>query len=320
MENRVAPGLAAAASRWSAGATSPSPGLAGARLTTHWAVQIVSAAGWTLAPPSPDDSQGSLEWCSAEDALAGLEIVRAGRRARAGLRLADLTLLVMEQAQVRAELALPGKTLDEAMAWLDTALTQSLAATVSHLERPRHPLPPSPVGQGATFDRPPPASLAELASWYSSADRVLRAIAANTPGASPVRCWPHHFDLATLIRLDPPDAPKEMARSIGVGLSPGDAGIPEPYWYVIPRPYPATKSNSEKSNSEKSPSERSPSEQPAPPRLPAGHWQKEGWTGAALTASELVATPTRAAGDGVAAFLSTALAACRGLLDAQRAP
>ncbi|HZL19172.1 MAG TPA: hypothetical protein VFG23_15660, partial [Polyangia bacterium] len=230
------------------GATSPSPALAGARLTTHWAVQIVSAAGWTLAPPSPDDSQGGLEWSSAENALVGLEILRAGRRARAGLRVADLTLIVIEQvgqvgpkesgAQLRAELTLPGKTLDEGVAWLAAALAQSLAGTVPHLERPRHELPPSPIGQGAPFDGPEPAALGELASWYSSADRVLRAIAATTPGASAVRCWPHHFDLATLIQLDAPDAPKEIARSIGVGLSPGDAGIPEPYWYVIPRPYP----------------------------------------------------------------------------------
>lgn len=211
---------------------------------------------------------------------------------------------------MRSELALPGKTLDEAMAWLAAALAQSLAATVSHLERPRHQLPPSPIAQGAPFDRPEPASLAELASWYSSADRVLRAIAATTPGASPVRCWPHHFDLATLIRLDAPAAPKEIARSIGVGLSPGDAGIPEPYWYVTPRPYPTTKARSKQPESE----------QPAPPSLPAGHWQTEGWTGAALLASELAATSTRAAGDRVATFLSAALAACRGLLDAQRAP
>ena len=275
MGNRVEPGLAEAASLWNAGASSPSPGLAGARLTTHSAMQIVSAAGWTLAPPSPDDSQGSLEWSAAEDALVGLEILRHGRRARAGLRLADLTLIVLDQvgpvapkesgAQVRAELALSGKTLDEGLAWLAAALTESLAGTVSRLERPRHELPPSPIGQGAPFDRPPPASLAELASWYSSADRVLRAIAATTLGASPVRCWPHHFDLATLIRLDAPDAPKEIARSIGVGLSPGDAGIPEPYWYVIPSPRPATK-----------PDSGQPGAETTQPTLPAGHWQTEG--------------------------------------------
>jgi hypothetical protein len=311
MENRVEPGLAEAASLWNVGARSPSPGLAGARLTTHWAVQIVSAAGWTLAPPSPDDSQGSLEWCAAEGALVGLEILRADRRARAGLRLADLTLMVVGQPRPQAsganagsELALAGKTLDEALAWLADALTQSLAATVSHLERPRHELPPSPIGQGAPFDDPEHASLSELADWYSSADRVLRAIAATTPGASPVRCWPHHFDLAMLIQIDPPDAPKETARSIGVGLSPGDAGIPEPYWYVTPWPTSA----------------RTPGPKTAPPSLPVGHWQTQGWTGAALVASELAATPARAAGNRVATFLSTALAACRELLDPQPAP
>jgi hypothetical protein len=319
MGNRVEPGLAEAASLWNVGATSPSPGLAGARLTTHWAVQIVSAAGWTLAPPSPDDSQGSLEWSSAEDALVGLEILRAGRRARAGLRLADLTLIVVEPvgqvapkesgARVRAELALPGKTLDEGLAWLADALTQSLAGTVSHLERPRHQLPPSPIGKGAPFDRPEPASLGELASWYSSADRMLRALAATTPGASPVRCWPHHFDLATLIRLDAADAPKQIARSIGVGLSPGDAGIPEPYWYVTPSPSPATKPGSGQ------PGSGQPGAKTAPPTLPAGHWQTKGWTGAALVASELAATPSHVAGNRVAAFLAAALAACHGLLD-----
>ena len=58
-----------------------------------------------------------------------------------------------------------------------------------------------------------------------------RAVAAPT-----VRCWPHHFDLATLFALEAGDP--ETARSVGVGLSPGDGSYAEPYFYCTPWPAP----------------------------------------------------------------------------------
>lgn len=221
------------------------------------------------------------------------------------MQLADLTLIVVRREASRrpsqAQFALSGKTLDDGLTWLAAALTEgrALAGAGVRLERPRHELPPSPIAEGARFDEPAGSALAELEDWYASADRVLRAIGTAEPGASPVRCWPHHFDLATLIQLDAPDVPKERARSIGVGLSPGDVGIPEPYWYVTPWPPTASRNA---------------------PSLPAGHWQAQGWTGAALLASELAAAPASAAGYRVSTFLSAALAACHGLLGPRRAP
>lgn len=58
-------------------------------------------------------------------------------------------------------------------------------------------------------------------------------------------------------------------RSVGVGLSPGDSGYPEPYVYVTPWPYPTGEL----------------------PALPWGHWHTEGWTGAVLRGSALVQEP-----------------------------
>ena len=67
------------------------------------------------------------------------------------------------------------------------------------------------------------------------------------------------------------DGAGEDARSVGVGMSPGDAGTNEPYFYVSPWPYPRD---------------------PSPPELPHGAvWQREGWFGAVLTASALLAGP-----------------------------
>ena len=61
-------------------------------------MQLVAAAGWTLAPPRPDDSHGSLEWLATERALVGLPVGGTGT-VPAWLRLADLTLLLATLTQ-----------------------------------------------------------------------------------------------------------------------------------------------------------------------------------------------------------------------------
>lgn len=76
----------------------------------------------------------------------------------------------------------------------------------------------------------------------------------------------HHFDIGTLIILDPHKGAKE-AKSVGCGMSPGDTTYAEPYWYVNLWPYP------DKSKF---------------PKLTFGKWHAEGWIGAILTASDLI--------------------------------
>jgi hypothetical protein len=84
---------------------------------------------------------------------------------------------------------------------------------------------------------------------------------------APVRVWPHHVDVGSVLPLG--GGHGEGAASIGVGLSPGDEAIAEPYFYVTPWPPPPADSL---------------------PELPAGgRWRREGWTGAVLTGSEIVA-------------------------------
>lgn len=63
-----------------------------------------------------------------------------------------------------------------------------------------------------------PAAAARLADWFARGDAGLRAFA---PEQTPV-LWPEHFDLATSVD------------EVNYGVSPGDAGHPEPYAYVGP--------------------------------------------------------------------------------------
>jgi hypothetical protein len=90
---------------------------------------------------------------------------------------------------------------------------------------------------------------------------------------SSVRCWPHHFDLATLITVTAAKETAESIRSVGVGLSPGDEHYGEPYFYVTPWPYPDPKK--------------------LPPLPEIGRWHTKNFTAAVLPAHQILAAAGR---------------------------
>ncbi len=111
---------------------------------------------------------------------------------------------------------------------------------------------PHPAAEGRAFDRENDAeALPELAlaRYYGNVDRILRE----------VRCWPHHFDIGTVVDL------KSTAEgcSIGLGLSPGDESYDQPYFYVNPYPNPDLSA--------------------LPPLLAGDHWHTQGWMGVVAT-------------------------------------
>ncbi|MCB1055152.1 MAG: hypothetical protein KDD11_06520, partial [Acidobacteria bacterium] len=87
-------------------------------------------------------------------------------------------------------------------------------------------------------------------------------------------------------------------RSVGVGMTPGDADQPEPYFYVNAWPRPESPGRL--------------------PELPAGgRWVDEGWFGAVLPAAGLVAIPEPGAqAEAAAAFVHVAVDTCRRLVAA----
>ncbi len=221
--------------------------LTDARLQLHWAAQAAAGVGKLLLPHQADYGEQSFQW------LAGHRVLAQGAvegRFRSAVRPSPAALVLLDgDGAALAELPLEGRTVDEAYAWIKAEVERLAGRPLEKpLERPGKDFPAHPVGNGAVFSTAGPG-FAELGRYYADADRVLRAVAERNPGASPVRCWPHHFDIATLILLDISDQAgedAETARSIGVGFSPGDGGIPEPYLYVLPgrrrRPMPCRSS------------------------------------------------------------------------------
>ncbi len=273
-----------------------------ARLQLHWAAQAASSPARQLLEPRPDFSEQCLRWTSMPRALAQ-DLVDGVWPFRTAIRPSTPAIVLLDSNdRVTAELTLDGRTLEEVYGWLEREIPRRIGrALLQPLQRPGDGLPEHPVGTGESFSVIDAAAFSEVGRWFANAHALLSGVAAgnaNTSTASAVRCWPHHFDIATLISLDPGPSGEE-ARSIGVGMSPGDSpgdgGRAHPYFYVTPWPYPKDKE--------------------LPALAGGGVWNTEGWVGAVLeTPALLSAGPGEAQAAAAESFMESAIAACRGLL------
>ncbi len=267
--------------------------LVDATLELHWATQLLAAAGQTFVAPTEDDSHRAMRWHVGLGGFIG-ESFTDGYPFRLALRVEDLTLRLIDRTDATlGELALAGGTLDDAYTWLRTGLSQYMGGTGPVIERPDFDIPAHPVGRGARFSEGAPTQRAALAALYGAAAELLDEVAAATPGASTVRCWPHHFDIATLVRLGP-GARDDPARTVSVGMAPMGGGIEGWYWYVTPWPYPP--------------------EGDLPALDPPATWHTEGWTGAVLHGADIVRVPDAERRGRVSTFIGDAAAAAKRLL------
>jgi hypothetical protein len=253
-------------------------------------MQLLAGFGQTYLPPRDDDSHRSAQWDADPPGFLSPP-------STLGLRLAlvvDPLRLELRRPSGRQADALPlrSRTLEEARRWLSRAVADEGTGESVEVGRPEYEIPEHPVGEGAPFD-PPPEGLAELARWYGNLDPLLREVADTVRGAGPVRGWPHHFDLASLITVVRDDV-GDPERTVGVGVSPGLADDEDPYLYVNlwPRPDPGDLTEME-----------------AP-----GRWTSGEWAGAILPATELTELGEGAAQAARARrFLSERLEAARAL-------
>jgi hypothetical protein len=258
-----------------------------ARAQAHQAVQWLAKAAYAYIPHQPDHSHSNLGW---EDAFDGFATHPLAAGTRLGVGFSELSLALLgETGNVRARFRLAGRTDADARNWLGNEMRglgldpRLLDTTELPFEIPKHA-----IADGASYSVQRTAEpLQELAAWFANADhslgRIAREVARADVMPSPVRCWPHHFDLATLITLA--DAGGKQGRSVNLGLSPGDHYYDEPYYYISPWPYPDAAN--------------------LPPLPPLGHWHTHEFTAAIAPASRILAATDRQA--DTERFLSAAV-------------
>jgi len=266
-----------------------------ARIQLHWAVQPVMALADCALEPVSDDSQANLGWRDDLEALVGRQRPDG---LSAGLRIPDMTLTVFDREGSIAEgLSLGGQTIDSAVLWLEEVVAARSGGSSERPIRIRdYEMPEHPVATGAVFAVDNPSAFAELARWFTNGNLVLNELTSSDEGWAEVRCWPHHFDLGTIISLES-SGDASSGRSIGVGMSPGDTSYPEPYFYV--NPYGLADP---------------PTDGPA--LESGGRWHTDGWFGAVLTATAIGANPRGSQESAVSSFLRGAVDATRNLLTA----
>ncbi len=247
-----------------------------ARLQAHYAVQWLARAARAYVPPQPDDGHTSLQW---EDGLDGFVTHPLSDGMRVSLQITTLTLALHSGVELTRVQSFPlaGRTDPQARQWLGEQLgARGFDARALDAPSP-YEIPEHAIARGAPYNAAGPAeALTELAAWYANAQAVLgrieRRMIERKLAASPVYCWPHHFDLATLTLLPTPKA--DITGSIGVGFSPGDQYYDEPYFYVSVYPEP------------------SPVMLPALPAM--GHWHTHEFTAGIKPAHKILAAKDRA--------------------------
>jgi hypothetical protein len=201
-------------------------------------------------------------------------------------------ILVLTGSSAQQGFHLGGRSDADARRWVGEQLSaRGLDARALDANAP-YEIPDHPVARGGVYGESESGdAIVELAAWFANAAASLEAarneMRARGHAPSPVRTWPHHFDMASLTLLEAGDA--EHARSLNAGFSPGDEHYQEPYFYLSPYPYPD------------------------PAKLPAlsavGHWHVHGFTAAIAPASRILATADRQA--SAEAFLAAASMALR---------
>jgi len=266
------------------------------RLELHWAAQLIGAVPLAFLQMTPDFSHANLGWIPDRSTFATRR-VGGSPPICAGLNVQEFSLAILDdEGNVIDDLTLEGTTLDEGYAWIAKMMDRHGvgARDPGAFHRPLDDVPDHVVRRGEAFTGGDPEARAELARWYDNALLVLSEVAHDAKGASPVRTWPHHFDMATLLTLEAAEDPAQI-RSIGLGMTPGDSSYGEPYIYVTPWPYPKD------------------------PKLPAlegnGAWHSDGWIGAVLTGSRLIegGTDANMQAECARTFLASAIPAVRAL-------
>jgi hypothetical protein len=243
--------------------------LSEARLQAHYAAQWLARTARAYVTPWPDDRHTNLGW---DRDIAGLTAHALPQGTVLGLNLSELTLTVWDGSRAAGSqtIGLEGRRDAEVRQWLGRQL-EAKGLDASALDAPSpYPMPEHPIGHGAPYGAAGLAAvLAELVTWFANADHVLgetrQRIVARGIEAPPIRCWPHHFDLDSLIPL----GSSAGARNVGLGFCPGDEYYDQPYFYVSCYPPPDVAV--------------------LPSLPPVGHWHTHHFTAAVAAAERIVA-------------------------------
>ncbi len=240
--------------------------LAEARKQLHQAVQLVALTGRAFLPKVEDDHYASLSWNNELNVLLGQ--AWGEDDFKTAINFNNFSICLYDKNNQRLNgFSLNGISYKDAFQKLKE-LVKITGEDVGKLSTSLpYEIPVYTTAENEPFDFFDKTLFEELGKYFANANLVLEKAVSNNPKATEIACWPHHFDIASLIVLN--DS-KENYKSVGTGLSPGDDNYDQPYFYVTPWPYPDTEKTV------------------LPSLSPGGFWHTKGWVGAIFTAENIL--------------------------------
>ncbi|MDN5204044.1 hypothetical protein QQ008_21815 [Fulvivirgaceae bacterium BMA10] len=240
-----------------------------AREALHQAVQLVASAARSFSPKSEGDEFGSLMWSVDQEALIS-QTIQSDKKYFVALHIKKLTLSIYKKNGKKVDnFSLKNKTHKQAQDWLVNSLNEiGFNEKDISFELP-YEIPEYAIAKEGKYQYRSKDAFRELSRLYHNAYIALTSINNKLNSTLEIKCWPHHFDIAFLMIKEVHSDP-EKAKSIGVGLSPGDVHYNEPYFYITPWPYPKMDNND------------------LPELKGKGEWHTDNWVGAILRYSQII--------------------------------
>ena len=229
----------------------------------HQAVQLVGAVPRSYLDYDVSDASASLAWDSNHMALVSEEITLDNNSFQSGMSIRDFSLVILKDGHTLYQLSLAGKSYTEAELWLKETLSRCGFAPEKFSLKLPYEIPVYETSSGEPFAERNTEALNVFENLFDGANKIFHEFVAKNDKASDIRCWPHHFDLGALITLET-DGDGNLKRSVGIGMSPGDDAITQPYYYVNSWPSKTIEDLSNKV------------------LLGKGKWHSNGWVGSTL--------------------------------------
>ncbi|MEM6807147.1 MAG: hypothetical protein AAF696_37440, partial [Bacteroidota bacterium] len=211
---------------WKSVNSIPKLELGPSRLELHHALQIPAILARSFLGQHNEDIHANLAWEERFGALMSRPILASEEELRVGLVLEKLELIFWRE-NIILRFPFKGRNWEAAWNWVKENLPEfGLDPAKIMMEQPyASDLPNFPTQDGTDFSFGNPEVYSYFSSFYANTQYILGETLKTVSEASEIRCWPHHFDMASLLDLG-------EGKSIGLGMSPGDGTYEEPYFYI----------------------------------------------------------------------------------------
>ena len=243
-----------------------------ARLQTHYASQFVAAFGAAYVQRTEDMSHVGMTWGGKRHAFIS-GTASGARMMRMALDLSRFELYALEPGSefigVLDRFNLKDTTFGDAARWLrKTSAKFGFDPELIKMDFEDlldHPL----AGGGAfTYDGDE-EDMAELGRYFANSNFLLKKICSQISSFSRAYVWSSHLDINVIYATE---ESTNRGFTLGMGMSPGDRVMGEPFFYVNRLPI---------------------IENIALPDPPANaQWRQKDWTGLTLAASQIIQRKT----------------------------